>query len=507
MPPFEIAGGLGTAIVRGLSVAACLSVLGVSVFRLVVAPPAFASMQAEAAARLERWCLWLLRASAAAALLGSGLWLVLEAGDMIGGSTIGDGLAAVPLVIRHSRFGQVMVLRLALLVAVPIVSGTHAGKPGLAVAAVLAAVACASQAAFGHGASMGGAMEWLGLSTALHVLAAGIWLGQLLPLWMVVSKAPSDAANIALRRFSPVGLACILLLAFTASAQGFVLIGGIGRVFGTAYGWVDLAKLLLFATLVAFAAANRFAMMPKLAAGGSTSLRRMLSLSVFGEVILGLLVILAAGLLTSLPPGMHQQALWPFGWRPSLVAMSEPALRQEIVGAAVMAAGAVILVGVAMALHRLRWVAVLIAIVLLGLAAPHFRPLFVEAYPTSYFVSPSGFTASAIAHGADLFKANCVSCHGDQGRGDGPKAKSLAVPPADLTAEHLWEHADGELFWWLSHGMEGPDGELVMPGFAAKLSEGDRWDLIDFIHANNARARGIDSHSVEQPAGQGHHHH
>ena len=40
-------------------------------------------------------------------------------------------------------------------------------------------------------------------------------------------------------------------------------------------------------------------------------------------------------------------------------------------------------------------------------------------------------------------------------------AKSLAMPPADLTAEHLFTHSDGELFWWLTHGMEGPDGKLA----------------------------------------------
>ena len=28
---------------------------------------------------------------------------------------------------------------------------------------------------------------------------------------------------------------------------------------------------------------------------------------------------------------------------------------------------------------------------------------------------------------------NCVSCHGDTGRGDGPLATDLGVPPADLT--------------------------------------------------------------------------
>ncbi len=60
------------------------------------------------------------------------------------------------------------------------------------------------------------------------------------------------------------------------------------------------------------------------------------------------------------------------------------------------------------------------------------------------------------------------------------------MPPADLTAEHLWAHEDGELFWWLSHGIAAPDGSLAMPGFAAALTEDQRWALIDWVRANNA---------------------
>ncbi|MCA0918774.1 c-type cytochrome [Pseudooceanicola nanhaiensis] len=35
--------------------------------------------------------------------------------------------------------------------------------------------------------------------------------------------------------------------------------------------------------------------------------------------------------------------------------------------------------------------------------------------------------------GAAFFAANCVSCHGAEGRGDGPLAAGLATAPADLT--------------------------------------------------------------------------
>jgi len=35
--------------------------------------------------------------------------------------------------------------------------------------------------------------------------------------------------------------------------------------------------------------------------------------------------------------------------------------------------------------------------------------------------------------GRDLYLRHCASCHGPEGRGDGPVAASLKKPPADLT--------------------------------------------------------------------------
>lgn len=112
--------------------------------------------------------------------------------------------------------------------------------------------------------------------------------------------------------------------------------------------------------------------------------------------------------------------------------------------------------------------------------------LFVPAYPTSFYRSPTAFAATSIMRGAALFPSNCAACHGADGRGDGPLAAKLPVPPADLTASHLWAHPDGELFWWLANGIEAPDGQPAMPGFADKLPPDNRWALIDYVRANNA---------------------
>jgi mono/diheme cytochrome c family protein len=132
------------------------------------------------------------------------------------------------------------------------------------------------------------------------------------------------------------------------------------------------------------------------------------------------------------------------------------------------------------------FLALIIAAVMAIWLIPPAISLLKQAFPPRFDRSPTGFAAATIAQGARLFPEHCGGCHGIAGRGDGPAAKTLPIPPADLTAQHLWNHSDGELFRWLSRGMTSPQGDQAMPGFAKILSEADRWALIDFIRANNA---------------------
>jgi mono/diheme cytochrome c family protein len=120
------------------------------------------------------------------------------------------------------------------------------------------------------------------------------------------------------------------------------------------------------------------------------------------------------------------------------------------------------------------------------LAAPRLNLLLVPAYPTSFYASPTGFSAASIVRGEAVYERHCRSCHGIDGQGDGPEAARQPVPPADLTAAHVWDHADGEMFWWLGNGIVGPTGRLSMPGFSARLDEAERWAAIDYVHAHAA---------------------
>ena len=50
--------------------------------------------------------------------------------------------------------------------------------------------------------------------------------------------------------------------------------------------------------------------------------------------------------------------------------------------------------------------------------------------PTNLNITVSPTSATS---GKEMFEAYCAACHGKEGKGDGPVAPSLKVPPADLT--------------------------------------------------------------------------
>ena len=462
-------------LLRGVHLAALASLFGTLLLMAAALPAIEATAPARAVARR------VARISAVTGLVTGAVWLVAQGATIAGTDTLAATLHAVPVVGFQTQFGHWLLLRLVLLVTmVPLLRGAS-----LAIPLALAGVALAVQPLLGHAGAIGGDVgAELIVSEMLHMLAAGAWLGGLLPLFLAVGLLPSGAAAAACRAFSPIGIACVLLLAGTAVAQSAALMGGLPGLFGTSYGHVALVKLGLFTTLLGSATLNRFALTERLATRPDASLP--IRLSIAGEIVLGVLVVIAAGFLASHSPGTHEQPVWPFAWRPTAQALDDPDLRTEAIAALAAAVAGVGLAAVCVAVRRVRWFVLGPAALLLLAAIPHLDLFFVAAYPTSFFTSPTDFAATGIAHGERLFAANCASCHGAEGRGDGPAPPPLPIRPADLTAAHFRAHSDGDLYWFIADGFTMPDGVTAMPGFAQTLSSEAIWHLIDYLRAHNA---------------------
>jgi putative copper export protein/mono/diheme cytochrome c family protein len=444
---------------RALHLAASMSLAGALVFRLMVAP-----------FPLHR----VLRPSLAVALVAGAAWLAAQA------VTFGGGTFPIVATGLQTRFGRVLLLRLLLLA----LAAWLAWRPGTArlVAGCLVALAAvALHVAVTHAGASEDPMLMGAL--AVHLLAGAAWLGGLAPLVLALR---GEGAELAARRFSWLGIACVAALLATALAQGVWLVGGLPGLVGTRYGWVALNKSALYLLMLGLACRHRFVLTPLLRADAGAAARLRTSVAV--ELAAGLAVVALAATMSGLPPGAHEQPDWPFAMQPSL-SFTEDADLQREVGLALLGLGvAAILVVLALFVRLLRWPALAAAAVIAWFCVPHLDLLLVPATPTNFYTSPTGFDAAGIARGGRLFAENCTACHGSQGKGDGPAAASLDIPPADLTAGHLWEHPDGELFWWLTHGMDSPRGGLAMPGFADRLDVDARWAVIDFIRAQNAGA-------------------
>lgn len=78
--------------------------------------------------------------------------------------------------------------------------------------------------------------------------------------------------------------------------------------------------------------------------------------------------------------------------------------------------------------------------------------------------------------GADIYALQCSSCHGDEGLGDGSKAKNLETYPGDFSTDEFKAYTDGELYYMSIVGRD------EMPSFEKKLSDDeDQWAVIEFI--------------------------
>ncbi len=84
--------------------------------------------------------------------------------------------------------------------------------------------------------------------------------------------------------------------------------------------------------------------------------------------------------------------------------------------------------------------------------------------------------AAGVPEGKKVFETNCVMCHGQMGKGDGPAGAALSPKAADLTSKTVQAQTDGELFWKIS------TGRGAMPSWQT-LPEKDRWSVVDYIRS------------------------
>jgi putative copper resistance protein D len=303
---------------RAVHFAATILAAGTVFFQVLVAEPAFAAAADDAVPAMERlrcrWS-WLVRFSLAIALLSAAVWLVLLAAAIYG-APIAKVWAngGVWTVVTATRFGQVWSARLGLAVvlalALPLLMPAAARPRWSFVPVILAAGLLIAPAWTGHaGATPGLGGQLHVVVDALHVLAAGGWIGGLPPLAMLLAAARwpkepgwTNVVTAAIRRFSLLGMASVGVLLATGIINTWFEVGSFADLIETAYGRLIVLKLGLFAVMVALAAVNRFHLTPRLAAVGAV---RQLQRNSLAEAALGFAAVLVVGFLGTMAPASH----------------------------------------------------------------------------------------------------------------------------------------------------------------------------------------------------------
>jgi putative copper resistance protein D len=383
--------GLEVAV-RFVHLASVLLLVGSFTFELLVSRPVFKSVGTQTSLDFPSFYRALLSIARLSLLLAIGtaiLGLFIKIADATGlPLSESIDLGTIINVLTGTRFGIVWLVRMALFCLLAVVMSADFRRrfknnlAGLLITELFLSVTLLTMmAAAGHASAAEGVTLFIQLTTdGLHLLAAGVWLGGLIPLAILFSwaKAARELSTLiiaqeATARFSHLGFASVVLLLVTGLFNSWYLVGGIPPLLGTDYGHLLLAKIGILIPLMGLASRNRWRLKPRLANLAAhnefekiPALLAQLQRGVIAEVSLGAAILLIVGMMGITPPARHVQPDWPFSFRldwSNLPASADVRFLTNT-GGALSIVGIVLLAsGVLIRRHR-RWIVTAGAIIL-----------------------------------------------------------------------------------------------------------------------------------------------
>jgi copper transport protein len=141
--------------------------------------------------------------------------------------------------------------------------------------------------------------RWLTRSAVfLHGVTVAFWIGALIPLVAAIRAGDRDA----LMRFSRLIPIPLAVLVATGCLLMVVQLDRVDALWTTRYGMVLSGKLAVVALLGAFAAANRFSLVPRFAATGTAPAGRALAMSIRIELALAFVILALVASWRFTPP-------------------------------------------------------------------------------------------------------------------------------------------------------------------------------------------------------------
>jgi putative copper resistance protein D len=302
-------------IARAMHIGASILLAGIFTFDVIILSPATRRSSSdfhEMERRLFRLAVW----SLLAAFLSALFWFWLEVASM-NELSLKDAFSttAWQSVLFETQFGRAWGLRLGLIAATFVLvasalAQTQARRTLIVVLWLVSVVLLVSLALISHAAAA--TRQPFGvLGDMIHLCAAGLWIGGLVPLAIFLAAVRakfslSEMVPCVLARFSALSLSCVSVLVVSGISNSWLLVGSIYALFTTPYGQLLLFKLALLAILVGFGARNRFLVKAKVQkAGAGPDLLAQLRRNVLCEAYLGVAVVVIVACLGVTPPARH----------------------------------------------------------------------------------------------------------------------------------------------------------------------------------------------------------
>lgn len=237
--------------------------------------------------------------SALAAAVFTALRLPVRASFLVGGTWDGAMDPMILGMVAESPLGTSATVRMAGLALMLCV--LLRARAGLWLALLGAVLASASFALRGH--ALGSPQIILGALVTVHILCLAFWVGAFAPLARAArSDSPADAGALA-HAFGARALWAVGLVVLAGGITLALLGAATPSALSSPYGQMFAIKLVLFAGVLALAAANKLALTPALRAarpGAGARLRR--SIGVEAGLVAGILVTTATLTTLSSPP-------------------------------------------------------------------------------------------------------------------------------------------------------------------------------------------------------------
>lgn len=90
-------------------------------------------------------------------------------------------------------------------------------------------------------------------------------------------------------------------------------------------------------------------------------------------------------------------------------------------------------------------------------------------------------TAEMLELGADVYTEQCRSCHGRDGKGDGPAARFLSPKPRDLTSGE-WRHAEGGTIAAIAEVVRSGVDDTGMQPMGELLTDEETLAVAAYVH-------------------------